>query len=37
MRQPKSGLTEMLIAAGFTNVRMAEKDEEFCVLATSLV
>jgi ubiquinone/menaquinone biosynthesis C-methylase UbiE len=32
--QPKSGLTEILIAAGFMNVRMVEKDQDFCVLAT---
>jgi ubiquinone/menaquinone biosynthesis C-methylase UbiE len=32
--QQKSGLTEALTTAGFTNVRMVEGDNGFCVLAT---
>jgi ubiquinone/menaquinone biosynthesis C-methylase UbiE len=32
--QQKRGLTEALIAAGFTNVGMVEGDHGFCVLAT---
>jgi ubiquinone/menaquinone biosynthesis C-methylase UbiE len=32
--QQKSGLTEALTAAGFTNVRMVEGDNGFCMLAT---
>jgi ubiquinone/menaquinone biosynthesis C-methylase UbiE len=32
--QQKSGLTEALTAAGFTNLRMVEGDYGFCMLAT---
>jgi len=34
-RQPKSGLVEMLTAAGFTGARVVETDEDFCALATN--
>jgi ubiquinone/menaquinone biosynthesis C-methylase UbiE len=32
--QPKSGLADVLTAANFTGVRIAETDDGFCVLAT---
>ena len=32
--QPNKGLTEMLMAAGFTDAKVVERDKWFCVLAS---
>lgn len=32
--QPKNGLTETLIAAGFTKAHVVETEKAFCALAT---
>jgi hypothetical protein len=32
--QPKAGLAGKLVAAGFTNVNLVERDSWFCVLAS---
>ncbi|WP_420968330.1 class I SAM-dependent methyltransferase [Bradyrhizobium sp. B120] len=32
--QPRGGVVEKIVAAGFTNARLVETDEWFCVLAT---
>jgi hypothetical protein len=33
--QPKEGLSETLVAAGFTSADVVERDNWFCALATS--
>ncbi len=34
--QPKEGLIEILTEAGFTDVHVADRDQDFCALATKL-